>query len=336
MYMKRYTIASAILIAIVGWYVYAFVTHESMSIELFGVNLPSLSIAVWVIIPLVVLYMASLAHMAFYSILGKFELRKYEKDYEKIIDSIVDAFLSKQERNHSFKTERYRVLGAMIDNTNFIPYKNIISKDVKISKILEILDNIKKGEVVDLKPYSLKFNNDLVVQNNRNRYKNGELSAEDILSHSSDYTLELSQEIYAEFVKTSPLYAIEQYKEFMTKSTLNEVLKRVNADEYTLEISNETLIKLCNTLELNAKDYINISIALSTGMIPEQRIKLFETISEKNDVAMEAYLFTLFDLEMLFVAAEILDISQPNEYMNFKAYRALKECNKNFNINLFI
>ena len=336
MYMKRYTIAATILIAIVGWYVYAFVTHESMSIELFGVNLPSLSIAVWVIIPLVILYIASLAHMTFYSILGSFELRKYEKDYEKILDSIVDAFLAKKERNHSFKTERYRVLGSMIDNTNFIPHAGLISKDVKISKVLEALDGIKKGEVVDLKPYSLKFDNELVVQNNRNRYKNGDVSAEDILTHSSNYTKEFSQEIYADFVKTSPLYAIEQYKEFMTKSTLYEVLNRVNADEYTLEISNEALIQLFSSLELNMKDYIDISISLPMGMIPEQRIKLFEIISETNDVAMDAYLFTLYDLEMLFVAAEILDISQTNEYMNFKAYRALRECNKNFNINLFI
>ena len=336
MYMKRYTIASAILIAIVGWYVYAFVTHESMSIEVFGVNLPSLSIALWVIIPLIVLYVASVIHMAFYSLLGNLELRKYEKDYEKIIDSIVDAFLSKKERNHSFKTERYKMLGSMIDNTTFLPHEGIMSQNMKISTVLEAIKSIEKGEVVDLKPYSLKPTNDLVVQNNRNRYKSGELNAEDILTHTSEYTQELCEEIYNDFVETSPLYAIEQYKEFMTKDTLYKILRRVNASENTLEISNETLIQLFNTIELETKDYMDISVALSTGMIPEQRMKLFEILSESNDDVVEAYLFTLFDLEMLSVANEILDISQSDEYLNFKAYRALKECNKHFNINLFI
>lgn len=114
------------------------------------------------------------------------------------------------------------------------------------------------------------------------------------------------------------------------------VLSRVNADENPLEISNEVLITLINALELDTKELISISTALSTTMIPEQRIKLFETLSEQREDAIEAYLFTLFDLEMLSPADEILENSQANEYQNFKAYRALKECGKNFNINLFI
>jgi hypothetical protein len=59
-------------------------------------------------------------------------------------------------------------------------------------------------------------------------------------------------------------------------------------------------------------------------------------LSDENDEAMEAYLYTLFDLEMIAPADAILEISQPDEFLNFKAYRALKENNKHFNINLFI
>ena len=71
-------------------------------------------------------------------------------------------------------------------------------------------------------------------------------------------------------------------------------------------------------------------------MIPEQRMKLFETFSLANEDAMDAYLFTLFDLEMNPLAVEILNISLSDEYLNFKAYYALKECNKNYDIKLFI
>ena len=93
---------------------------------------------------------------------------------------------------------------------------------------------------------------------------------------------------------------------------------------------------LLDMLELDTNDYIKISSAPSLGMIPEQRMRLFETISDTKDEAMDSYLFTLFDLEMMAPADAILEISQTDEYLNFKAYRALKECNKNFNINLFI
>ena len=75
---------------------------------------------------------------------------------------------------------------------------------------------------------------------------------------------------------------------------------------------------------------------MSRCMIPEQRMKLFETLSDEHEDAMDSYLFTLFDLEMLAPANAILDISLPDEYMNFKAYRALKESNQHFNINLFV
>jgi PHD/YefM family antitoxin component YafN of YafNO toxin-antitoxin module len=71
-------------------------------------------------------------------------------------------------------------------------------------------------------------------------------------------------------------------------------------------------------------------------MMPEDRLKLFESLSEKDENAMEAYLFTAFDLEMMELADEILESSSPEEYKNFRAYRELKEHNKNYSIELFV
>ena len=338
MYIKRYTIASLILMALVGWYVYAYITQESIGIELFGVVLPSLSIAIWVLVPLVVLYIASVFHMSFYSILGSFKLRRYEKDYDKVIDAIVDAYLSKAERNHTFKTPRYQLLGGLLDNTTLFLKGEVTptTDNDKINDVIKAVDSIKSGEVVDLKPYHLKTVNPLVVQNERNRYKKGDVSSEDILSHSDKYAKELCEEVYTDFVKTSSVNSIEKYKEFLTKETLLEILSRINADENTIEMSNESLINLFNGLDLVMKDYIDMSMVVSHSMIPEQRMKLFEMISLEKEEAMDAYLYTLYDLEMLAPANDILDISQPDEYQNFKAYRALKECNKHFSIELFI
>ncbi len=338
MYIKRYTIASLILMALVGWYVYAYITQESISIEVFGVVFPSLSIAIWVIVPLIILYIASVLHMSFYNVLAALKLRKYDKDYEKIIDAIVDAYLNKAERNHHFKTPRYKLLGELLDKTVLFLKGDVApsTDNEKINAVIKVVDAIKKGEVVDLKAYSLKHENPLVVQNDRNRYKKGDLSSEEILSHPNKYAQELSEEVYADFVKTKPVSAIEKYKKFLTKDSLLVILSRINADENTIEISNESLIALFDQLDLNRRDYIDISTALSHGMIPEQRMKLFEILSNDREEAMDAYLYTLYDLEMLAPANDILDISQPDEYQNFKAYRALKECNKYFPIKLFI
>jgi len=338
MYIKRYTLASLILIGLVGGYVFSYITQDTTTIELFGIILPPFPIAVWVIVPLVILYVASVLHMSFYSMLSNFKLRKYDKDYEKIIDAIAEAYLAKDEREHTFKTPRYQLLGSLIDNTTLFPKDSLASgtQNEKLDAVLQIIKDIKNAEVVDLKKYSLKPENTLVIQNERNRYKKGEITAEYILSHADMYDKSLQSEAYFDLVKTAPLNLIEQHKSLLTKESLFDILARINADENTLEISNEALIYLFKELSLDTKDLIKISSTLSTAMIPEQRIKLFETLSEKREDAMEAYLFTLFDLEMLSPANELLDNTQDDEYLNFKAYSALKECGKNFNINLFV
>lgn len=338
MHIKRYTIASFLLIAFVGWYVSTFISSETISVNLLGVEIAPLSVSIWSMIPLVIFYIASVIHMSFYSVLGSLNLRKYEKDYENVIESISDAYLGKENRFHSFKTERYKMLGSLIDNTTLSPNKIFASSinDEKISATMKLIEDIKKGEVVDLKKAALSINNPLVIQNERNRYLSSSQNAEDFLNHAEKYNEDLLREIYTEFVKTASLKSIEKYKQLMTKSALYGILSRVNADENTLEISNELLLSLFEALELHTNDYIKISESLSHGMIPEERIRLFEILSDKNDEAMDAYLYTLYDLEMISPADAILDISQADEYLNFKAYRALKETNKNFNINLFV
>ena len=339
MYLKRYSIAAFIWIALVGWYVYAYVTHESISLDFFGIHMPSLSVALWIVIALFVLYLASFFHMAFYSMLGGFKLRAYEKDFEKIIDAVIEAYLGKKSRSHTFKTDRYKLLGTVLEKSTLYPKPEIIGAtgNDKIDNVLRLIDAIKRGEVVDLKPYNLRPENPLVIENEKNKIKKGELKVADLLSNSTKYADELCQYAYNEYVKTATLKNILKYKAFLTKESLHTIMARINADESTLTITNEELVELLNKLELTKEDYIELSITLSKGgMIPEQRMKLFEMLSEEHEKAMDAYLFTLFDLEMLAPADEVLENAQPDEFQNFRAYRALKECGKNFSIYLFI
>lgn len=338
MHIKKFTIASLLYIAFIGWYISTFVSDGSTSINIFGIVLPSLSNSIWIMLTLLVLVIGSIAHIVFYSVVGSLQLRKSEKDYEKIIESISDAYLGKENRKHLFKTPGYKMLGLLIDNSTVFPNTIISSEieDEKIRSTIEIIEDIKSGKVVDIKKLSLSIDNSLVIQNDRNRYKDGSVSMKEFLSHPDKYNAGLLSEIYIDCVKTASLKEIETYKSLMTKESLFNVLARINADENTLEISNESLIELFKMLELSKQDYLDIAASMSCCMIPEQRMKLFETLSDEQEEAMDSYLFTLFDLEMIAPAAAILDISQADEYLNFKAYRALRESNQHFNINLFV
>lgn len=191
MYIKRYTMAALALIVLIGWYIYAFITQESISFEFFGSTMPSFSIALWVVVPMIILYLASVVHMLFYSLMDTLKKRKYEKDYERIVDAIVDAYLGKKERSHSFKTDRYKLLGSLVDNATIFPVgefdANIDNK--KLKEVLTLINKIRNGEAVDIRKYSLLPSNALVIQNDRNRYKKGDISAEDILSDKTSMIL---------------------------------------------------------------------------------------------------------------------------------------------------
>jgi hypothetical protein len=62
---------------------------------------------------------------------------------------------------------------------------------------------------------------------------------------------------------------------------------------------------------------------------------LFESLSETNDEAMEGYFYTLYDLQMIDTANEILNNTSKDDYLIFKAYRDLKHANKHYDIALF-
>jgi len=101
-------------------------------------------------------------------------------------------------------------------------------------------------------------------------------------------------------------------------------------------MSSDELFSLLQGLKLTSKDFIDISVAMSKNMIPEQRIRLLEMVSETNDDAMEGYLYTLYDLQMIDTANEILTNTSKDDYLIFKAYRDLKRANKHYDIALFL
>lgn len=339
MHIKRYTIASLVLMASLGVFVYIYITKETQTIDFFGIPLPALSTALWVVVPVFVLYVLSVLHMSFYTLLGNMNLRKFEKDYDKILDAMVEAYLGKKMRSHTYKTDRYTLLGTLLENTTMFPMGDVrgLTGNEKIDNVFKIIEDIKMGEVVDLKPYNLLKENELVIQNKRNKYKKGVLSAETILSNTGKYVDVLRKEVYVEYVKTASIDSLLKYKELLSKESLYVILARVNADEFTLGINNEELLSLMKSLDLSKDNYIKLSSVIAAGgMLPDQRIKLFEMLSDENEEAIEAYLYTLFDLEMLVPVDSILDSSQENEYQNFKAFRALKRDNKNFSLELFV
>jgi len=336
MQLKRYTIASLILMLLVGIATYS-IDNETVSFDLLGVHFPNLPIAFWVVVPVAIMYLASIMHMAFHALIGNLKLRKLNRDNEKMVDALRDALLGVHDRNNLYKSDAYKLMGKLIDNSLILPLETLKEVgDEKIDEALHLLRDVKEKKKVDIKKFHLANSTSLMIQNNLNRLERNEISADEVLSHADMYGDVVCIKAFESYVKNASVGSILKYKQLFSLPSLLTFLERINSADNGIEMSNDELISLFKTLKLSSNDYIDISMALSKNMLPEQRIRLFETLSESNDDAMEGYFYTLYDLQMIDTANEILNNTSKDDYLIFKAYRDLKRANKHYDIALFL
>lgn len=336
MQLKRYTIASLILMILVAAAVYS-IDSESISFDLIGMHFPNLPVAFWVVVPLIIMYLASLLHMGVYALVGNFKLRRLNKDHEKMIDALRDSLLGVNERNYVYKSEQYKLMGKLIDSALILPYETLRSiGNEKIDEVLQLMRDVKEKKKVDIKKFHLASNTSIAIQNNLNRLERGEMDADSVLSRPDSYGEIVCSKAYESYVKTASVGSVMKFKHLFNKGSLIDFIQRVNAGENGIQISNEELVTLFSSLKLESNDWIDLSAAMSKNMLPEQRIRLFEMLSEHNDDAMEGYFYTLYDLQMIDTANEILNNTAHADYQIFKAYRDLKKANKHYDIAIFL
>lgn len=336
MQLKRYTIASLILMVLVGAAVYS-IDNESISFELLGMHFPNLPVAFWVVVPLIIMYLASVLHMGVYALVGNFKLRRLNKDHEKMMDALRDSLLGIHDRNYVYKSDAYKLMGKLVDNALILPYETLRSiGNEKIDEALELMRDVKANKKVDIKKFHLPSTTSIAIQNNLNRLERGEIDADGILSRPDSYGEIVCAKAFESYVKTASVGSIMKFKHLFSTTSLFDFIQRINNDINGIQMGNEDIVALVESLKLNADDYIAMSIHLSKHMVPEQRIRLFELLSEKCDEAMEGYLFTLYDLQMNDTANEILNNTASDEFQIFKAYRDLKRSNKHYDIAIFL
>lgn len=336
MQLKRYTIASFIFIFLVGMATYT-INANPLSFDLLGIHFPTLPIAFWVIVPMGLMYLVSVLHMAFHALLGDLKLRKLDRDHEKMVDALTDALLGVSERTYVFKSDAYKLMGKVLTNVVLLP--NEALKEVgqeKLDEAFRLVRDVKEKKKVDLKKFHLTNSSALGIQNNLNRLERGELGVEEILSRLDTYGTVVASKAYESYVKTASLGSVLKYKQLFTITSLKTFLERINSDVNGISMGNDELLELFKLLNLSEEDYLELAMGLSKNMLPEQRIRLFETASERNDDAMKGYLYTLYDLQMIDTANEILNNTAKEDYLVFKAYRDLKAANKHYDIALFL
>lgn len=338
MTLKFYSLFSLLFVVLLGNFVYFFVSNESVSFEVFGTQYNAYPVAVLIVLPIILFYAINIVLMSLSSIQNYLKLRKYEKDFENLKEAFYNAYLFK-DKKFEYKTARYKLLGDLVESTIMRPKPHAVIEDnAKIQSVFTEIEKLELSEVADLKRFSLSKDNPLMIQNAKNHLRTDGESAQKVLDNASHYDDATVKEAFATFAFTASLNDLLKYKRFVSIRSLLQIINRVNAEENPLELSLENVLEFSRnvTQAINSLGFIEIAMHVRTALIPEERIKLFETLSEEGFEVSEALLYTLLDLEMIDMARELLENYEEKDFPKYRAFIALKDSGYSCNIDLIV
>ncbi len=336
MHLKRYTFFSILLIALIGVVVYSQL-ETKYTFDILGIPV-TLPVAVWVIIPMVLLYFASLFHMAYYSFKGYLKGKKYKKDYETIIKSIFNAILREPKIN-SYKTAEFKNIGSITDRSNIILNEyNFDWKDDTLRKAVQYVKDIERGEYIDIKEIKFSPNNPIYIKNLENKMLEEPTYSGVILKKCNEFPKETCIKALKTFITYAEISKIKDFAKIFDKETLYELIDIAKNEERKLDLNVTDLIYILqeSKIKMDQKDYIDLAKTVKELFLPDERLKLFELLKNSDEKAESGYIYTLFDLEMIDKAKDELENSEDNDFLNFKAFLQLKECGRNYPLELFV
>ena len=331
--LKHYIIGVLIFILAVLGFVFSLESGD-YRLEFYD-HVILLPIAIWVLAPTILLFIMSIIHILYYSFTSYIYKRNTSKDKEILIN-LIQTRLKNSTSTKLFKSKIFKEIGIILNKLNIsVKNQNFNSKDKNMDSLVEKIYLINNGEYVDIKSLNLSKDNSLLEMNNINRTLIDENYCLSVLKKSLSYSDNLVKAAFEQIIKVKKFSEINKIIESieLTKGMILALLsvKNIDGDKITLTVSE--LIEKIYKVDLNKTEYLIIAKNCNNIMEPDFAIKLFETISSKKEEATGAYLYLLFQYEMIDDARELLSNSQKNDYLPYKALLDLRDNGKDYTID---
>lgn len=333
--IKRYILLALIYIIGVGLYIYSF-NGESFTLAFFGFSLV-LPIAVWIVVPTFLLFFASVIHLTYYYVVYLIHKRELKKDFEAFELSAKNIILE-ENVDISYKTEGFKLVGKILQSMSFNSASCVIPKEnEELSKVCTVVANIKNGQYEDLKKYKLSKTNPLVIQNNINRLKVEPKYAIEVLKNSQDKSSELCLRAYDALLDFATFNEIKKYDFTPDKRTFRRMMERYLDEKDNFEIDIKSIEEMLEKFNANREDYLELAREIKPKLSPDALIALFEKLyNTKGSLAADAYLYVLYDLQMIHKIKEILENSDADEFVKFRTVIFLRDHGKSIDIDKFL
>ncbi len=323
--IKRYLILGLLYIAGISGVVVSL-GLGSYKLVMFG-YFQEFPIVAWIVLPVVLLFLATVAHLMFYWVKAVISSKAIKNDEAKLIQLIKHKL--------SGSTQDVKPTNGHMSNIAAILSKLHISNDKDnadtpsqtINSLIVASNNIQNSKYENLKEFSLNAEAVLIEQNDRNKITQDENYATTIIKKPTNYS---DKQVKIAFMKLLNDNKIGQIKLSLKDITLDTdmlfaLLETNSKESKELIFENSQIVQMLVDMKLSVKEYKQIARIYLNKMAPEQLTAIFEKFFTTDENSTEAYLLVLFELGMIDDVREILANSKKDEYKKFKALVQLKE-----------
>lgn len=329
---KKYIVFSIIFIVAVYGYAYSLELGEyKITVLDISLNLP---VAVWIITPLVLLFIATVGHILFYGLINVFKARAVVKDHELMINMIKSNLLGKL-NNKRFKTKGFKTLSNILSQFNLsVKNDTFSSSDEELNKIVANIQDVRNGKYINDKVIKFSETSDLANLNLLNKINEQVDFAVEVVKKPENYSSNVVKHAFENVLDQKTMTTVKKlYKNIKLDKYLAKKLFEKDAANNEFGFTAEEILKIVKDLDYKSEDYMDLAKNYESILQPDQIIALFEKLSSELEDAMPAYLHVLFEYEMIEKVKELISTTSENEFTAFKALLDLKEAGKHYNLD---
>ncbi len=336
MRLALYIFATFALMAIIAAFAYT-VNPDHYTIELMGINF-NFPVAVWIVLPMLLLLIFTLVHMFFYGLKNYFILKKWQKDANTLEDALYWSLVN-EPKEQKYGIDAVGSSASLLGKASLNISDNMEGLTPRLTRVVNIIQKIKNGDYVDFKEEKMTkvFNvgNPILTQNRLNRLESDDKFIEDVLKSTSEYSKVVQAEALNTFARKENFVKAHKYAKVFDIKSFFTMLERVTAED-NLELTPEILTDFVKALDLSCQDFIKIVSVTKKYFNPEENLTLFRGYQLENPKAQNAYLYLLFEYELLEQVAIYLNEQEENEFIKFRAFYQLKQENTKYKLEEII
>jgi hypothetical protein len=333
MRLGTYFFTGLVFIAIATGVTYFFYPgYHSITVLGITINLP---IAVWMAIPLLLLFLLTLLHMTYHGTRGYFQRRKWVQDARELQEALYWSLL-REPKEHHYAMPEMKEGAPLLNASHLHVVGNVHGLSDKLMRTIEWVKRIESGEYVDLKSKKverfLSKTNPLVIHNQLNRLEVDPKFAEEVLQARESYDAAVVAKALDTLVAREDLYKLKRFFPMMQKRHFYQLLERVDRKE-EIGFSSAMAEVFATTFPLECPDYIRLLQTALKRFKPDENLALFKKLAKEKEAAQNAYLYLLFEYEMLDEVEKFLEEHDENEFKPFRALLILKREKHHFRID---